>query len=374
MRFGLLFSILFCLRALATGLGAVPTLGGEVWIAASTNAAGTGYAAGLGTIASPLVGDLDFIKAKLPALCRVHISAGDFWTAGGWDVPLKAFQHWSGAGMFATRVHMARRFALQRDQSVFWSDANGITIEDMTLDANGADKDEWQRNGLDLFGQHISVRRVRVIGSVGNRVLQRECFPIFVGIGNAPGARSIITECEVSQCRGDYITAINLNGQGVVSFCRVELPQVDPSMYGSWAAYNSSRGENTLFLANVSEGGLCGYYTDTGSETNLSLIGNTFRNCQSGIVVNKYTTSIDGLNISDNTIELATNSTPAHAIGIGIVNFGPGAFSNVRISGNQVRFVRGAPLPGLWLTTTKIQGLIIAGNLTATNMTQQIAQ
>lgn len=250
-----------------------------------TNCTGTRLITGYGTHYAPFSGDLDAIKQRLPDHCRVRLSGGIYWSGASWGLNAKAGQSWSGAGIGITIIRRDPAFSLPRDQTLFWSYEDGITIEDMTLDANGQPGDVWQRNGLDLFGSQNTVRRVEVINATGSWTNHAECFPIFVGWSNYTRG-NLISECRVSRPRGDYITGISLNGGGIVEKCVVDLP----AAYGN-CSFQGSCINGAVFTLNTALGGFYGYYSDWGSDTNLTLTWNDFSRSQQAIVIQKGSTN-----------------------------------------------------------------------------------
>lgn len=257
----------------------------EVWLKASSNYCGTKLVKGSGTQADPYIGAFDLIRSNLPAQAWIHLGPGVFWTEANWNTPAKTGQRWSGAGMGTTTVRRDRGFGLNRDQSIFWSYSDQVTLEDMTLDANGARSDVWQRNGCDLWGSFNTVRRVEVINATGCWTNHAECFPIFVGWSNYTTG-NVISECRVRQPAGDYITGISLNGGGWVDRCVAELP----TAYGN-CCFQGSCINGATFTLNTSLGGFYGYYSDWGSDTNLTLAFNDFSRSSQAVVITKGSTN-----------------------------------------------------------------------------------
>src|SRR5262249_27069297 len=117
----------------------------------------------------------------------------------------------------------------------------------------------------------------------------------------------MISEVEVKSVLGNNCAAIALfpGAGGIVEHCRVSFQAVT-SGGPVFQAYYAKGTYDALFDGNVSEGGSGGFRTINLSETNLTLINNTFRNVLYGIDLTKFGQNVDGVAMRNNTIELST--------------------------------------------------------------------
>jgi hypothetical protein len=317
----------------------------EVWISARTNRLGSGSIAGSGDIIRPYYGDFDAILNSLPSYTTIHLLPGIHFTKGyeftRGDAALKAYQKVIGAGIDVTTIRRDLRFHPDTadNEGELWSNADGVEVSDLTIDANGRDSDLQKNNAVGLRGSFCAVRRVKVINGSGNLAKEQECFAIYIGDPGKTG--NIVSECEVSSIQGTYCTAISLLGQGIVSHNRVFFPAVTNVNQGIFQAYQASGSQNALLDGNSCDGGLTGFETDTLSDTNLMIVNNAFRNVLCGVVIIKDKNwSVDGVSIRNNIIELS-EAIPTRA-GYGIVirnedRTGRVHYRNISIADNTVR-------------------------------------
>jgi hypothetical protein len=351
-----ILALLFVTGSLSTALrAAVATDTNEVWISARTNALGTGAIFGNGAITNPFYGDFDAIIKSLATNTTIHLLPGIHYTIGtNWSgLQLKAYQRVIGAGIDTTTVRRDTNFSYNAGTVVFNSSADGVEVRDLTLDANANGTESYVQSALFLTGNYSKIHRVRAIHSSGNTSTGQECFVIFVS-----GTNSIVSEAEVSSVRGNYCSAISLTASdnnlcvgSIVEHCKVIFPVLTNGSSSYFQAYLASGTRNALFDGNISEGGGSGFYTDTGSETNLTIVNCTFKNVWYGIGITKspgYT--VDGAFLRNNTIELHTNLS-SYGTGYGIVvgnadQTGTVFFRNIVIAGNTIRAYNGVPYPG----------------------------
>jgi hypothetical protein len=275
----------------------------EVWVSAQGRQLATGFILGSGAITNPFYGDFEAIINSLQPNTVIHLLPGTFVSV---EVGLKGNQKLKGAGRDVTIVKRGRKEDTQVDGFI-WSREDGIEVSDLTVDSNATGSELKKKNAIYLIGSHCAVRRVKAIHNVGSYAGSQECFPFFIGWTNS--VANEISECEVSSVLGDYCTAIELLGQGIVKFNHVFLPPFT-NVNSIYTGYQASGTTDATFMGNTSEGGLYGFETDTASETNLTLLDNWFHNVFQGIVVRKGPMTgwgIDGLLIEGNIIELSTN-------------------------------------------------------------------
>jgi hypothetical protein len=114
----------------------------------------------------------------------------------------------------------------------------------------------------------------------------------------------------------------------------------------TFQAYNIAGTYDALLSGNFSEGGNTGFYADTLSMTNLTVIDNTFRNAWNGVVISLSCPpgyNWDGVAVRNNTIELSPNiPTDQYGYNYGIAignNDSSGTVfnRNLVIAGNTIR-------------------------------------
>ncbi len=314
----------------------------EVWISARTNALGTGVVLGSGTVMDPFRGDFDAIIASLDTNTTIHLLPGIHHAT---KTLLKTNQKLLGAGMDVTVVRRDPQPAGEAQaETLIASRADGVEVSDLTIDSNATGTEPRKKNALSLTGNRCAARRVKAINNTGNVERDQECFPFYIGLPDS--ADNEISECEVSSVRGTYCTAFFLSGQGVVKFNRVFLPPFT-NRSAFYTGYQATGTRDSLFLGNTSEGGRCGFQTDTYSETNLTIADNCFRNVFAGVALSKFPGHgwcVDGVSVLNNVIEISTN-VPAclgnWTYGVVIRNAdtnGLEVYQRIAIVGNTLRY------------------------------------
>ncbi len=356
----------------------------EVWLSAKTNALGSGRIWGSGSLADPFYGDFNAIINSLQTNTTIHLLPGVFHTKGFvWahgDLALKANQRVIGAGIDVTIIRRDRRWHddVGQNDGELWSRADGIEVSDLTIDASGSASDRYKNNAIGLYGSHCVVRRVKAINCSGNLARGQESFPFALGNQKGGSVGNILSECRVSSVRGDYFSAVILNGQGIVEKSRVSFPTLTNRNQGLFHAYTVGWSENALFFANFCEGGSFGFYTDTGSLTNLTIMANIFKDVVGGVYIPKSPGKgygVDGVSITDNRIEFSADA-PLDEWNYGIFLANQEAagkpWRRIRIAGNSIRYADNAAngsrgiTAGISIRSTapeNILGIQISGNV-----------
>jgi hypothetical protein len=215
--------------------------------------------------------------------------------------------------------------------------ADGITVSNLTIDCNNTTgTNPYKGDGIYLWGNNSSIQMVQVINASGNFSKGQESFPIHIGNGggtNVLTTNNVISNCEVSSVKGNYTTAIMLQGQGIIRFCNVI--STDPSIV---SGYQANATINSLIISNSCIGAANGFYKDTWSDTNLTIEYNTFQ-CRKGIYFHEGTGCfVNGLTLLGNHITLLPNSTNSGEVnGIELANSATNIqFSHVTIAGNII--------------------------------------
>ncbi len=355
-KFQLFGAFLFQVLLLALTVSAPTTVWAagdtnEIWISARTNALGTGFIWGSGSITDPFYGDFNAIMGGLPTNTTIHLLPGIHYTSGyeiqPGDFTLKANQKVIGSGIDVTIVRrdVSIHPETTQNEGEFFSSADGIEISDLTVDASGVTGNTYKNNGMTLSGNYCAVRRVKIVNLSGNTATHGGQESFGVNLGNIGMLGNIISECEVSSAQGDYTSAFLFAGQGVVENNRVLFPIATPTSNPSFFAYTTAYSQNAVFTGNFSQGGYVGFRTDTGTETNLVVIANIFKDVGDGIFIGKSTNSgwlVDGVLIKDNIVELRTGDPAIRGISHAVyilnqeLNWQP--WQKIRIVGNTMRY------------------------------------
>ena len=102
-------------------------------------------------------------------------------------------------------------------------------------------------------------------------------------------------------------------------------------------AYQANGTRDALFQNNTCAGGVSGFYTDTFSETNLTIADNLFRNVVYGVLIIKGAKwNVDGVAIKNNVIEINTNRAEAAIFIRNDDKTGTVTYQNVSVSSNTL--------------------------------------
>jgi hypothetical protein len=337
----------------------------EFWISTSTNTAGAG------TLTEPYDAStqvlFDGVMSKMPPNCTVHLLSGTYETLGTWQArsggwqQVKSGQRIVGSGIDHTTIHLARP-----GFGSYWFGTPGVAntnieVSDLTIDGAGTTNCE----GIWLNGDHIAVRRVRVVNLTSRNA---EIFAIYIlggpGLsgGSVPSSEgNLIEDCEVNLPNITWVSGICLGGNatnfagGVLRHNRVILGAYKPGL--PLAAFNLGNDHDLLVEGNYVEGGNWGIYSEA-SFTNLMVHHNTFKNVAYGVYLFKYGST--NVTCSFNTIHLA--ASPQDAYGFA---FNPRyVFRNLSIIGNTIDFYGAPPARNRYgLSATTVGGVAFVNNM-----------
>ncbi|MGO8676066.1 MAG: hypothetical protein ACLQVX_09365 [Limisphaerales bacterium] len=324
---------------------------------------GTGPWYGSGTAADPWWGDFDAIMTGLTipgdSIC---LSTGTFYTLGcpttsngtGRVCPKSGQTLDGGTGTAPPPPSVATglepsdsagstTIALATEATtndVFWSNANSIRIENLTIDCDPNQGTSFTVKGIVLFGSSCTVSDVTVLHSTGWYNSGGEGFAILVGAIGTTG--NTVEGCQVSGSRGgqDAFDGIGFSGGGTVQNNSIVLPT------GSGMCINSTYADGATYGWNTCQGGSRGFYSDTGWNHNVLIENNTFEGATDrGLKVGSYTQGGDGfMGISNLTISANTFLPIAgdQTCGISIRNTaGNYPVDNVFVPDNEVSFSSG---------------------------------
>ena len=287
-------------------LGQDVVITNEYWIEPNTNGLN------MGTIGNPFFGNtqiaFDTVMSNLVYYSGghvvIHLLPGTYRTAGYSAYYIGPYTTISGSSMETTIV----QFALTNQLAGVLVGVNGagnITIENLTVDCNG--QNNYKINGVYLTGSFETVKRVKVINSIGNQNNGWEAFPVCMDETFGPTKDLIVEDCVVSNCLGNYGDAFAVaGGNSCILNCRAYLPSGLGLTNGWWAGINCAGFNNTKIIGNHIEGGVYGFYMDTYPGDGILLEGNTFHGQNYGIQFNNGS-PLTNILVIGNIIQLGTN-------------------------------------------------------------------
>ena len=347
----------------------------EFWISTNTTSRN------LGTLADPFIcatqPEFDGTMNQFPSNCIVHILPGRYHTLGSGIHPsyaLKSGQKIWGSGMDATIIQLVTN--TPSGNSVMGSGwpgyvPSGIEVSDLTLDCHYIPGISGQVTylGLDLNGTRLTARRVKVVNLVYlDKTVNSEAWGIdFNSFYTVPfnSEGNLIEDCEVSNfIAGSSCSAIALNGgsnSGIMRNNRVFLQVTNLPL----VAFNGGDMHDVLIEGNYVNGAGTGFYGDAGGYTNVVVAHNTFKNCVYGVHLGGFPRQ--NLIFCYNTFTIPPSGGAAFWFN------SETSFTNVIITGNEVRF-DGQPVPGsLFLDANNISGLLVNHNTVDPRLTNTIS-
>jgi len=168
-------------------------------------------------------------------------------------------------------------------KAIIYTTNDAIEVSDLTAEYSNAPNacainTNGVGNGVTLLGADSKIDRVKVTGLwgdwTGSVSTSRESFGLLAGSSSThQGGR--IADCEVSgPFYGDYHSAICLVGEGVVRNNRVIFSE-DASQTGKGLTF--AYANHVSIVGNYQYGGQSGVFSDTGTCTNVTAVGNHFR-------------------------------------------------------------------------------------------------
>ena len=323
----------------------------------SANYIQTGFILGSGSITNPFWGDFDTIINAQPTNTVIHLLPGTFISEGyNYHFPnyivLKAGQKIKGSGIDVTIVKRNPNTILTDNfiiEGILYSKDDSVEVSDLTVDAQGSLTFLGKVQGVGLWGNYCTISHVKVINTSGHLATGEECFSIDIGLGNLnnnswTNIGNTISDCIIyaDSSVSSYTSAILANGTTIVRNNKIYCtpPTSSPSLY-LFQGLTGGGFKNSLFEGNYIYGAGNGFYSDTGSMTNLNIINNFFDNVINGIFyppVPNPSYAIDGLMIRNNFIEENTNYFSSARLLIGIINSGASQWRRISIIGNSLRF------------------------------------
>ena len=318
--------------------------------------------------------DLDAILRIAKPGDVIQLEAAVYTTRGcdtsGNGVSIPAGAALVGQGAAQTVIRFLPPETWDRDWIVLRG-STGSSVSNLTVDGGLSTPAGWKRNIVSMVGDGCTVSGVRAFGAWGDRQAGREGFGITC-VKTTPGglsANGLIVDCEVSHVLGDYVTALKVDGGRVLNSLAI-FPDPRPGVF--WTGLGWCQSPGATFVNNEVRNAVNGAYTDTGSSTNVVIVGNRFVNVVRGVRVNcQWSASGDqhtqyGLTFATNTIWLQAAAN--EVAGVQLENFrfdglddDTGNTSGIRdviVTGNVIGWA-----PGITPPTT---GARMAANLAAT--------
>jgi preprotein translocase subunit SecG len=310
----------------------------DFWVCSTNNPSGNG------TLANPFDGStqsqFDRVMNSMPPSCRIHLLSGTYQTYGvatnAWII--KTGQKVIGSGIDNTIIHL-------NGSSIGNTVAGGTNIEvlDLTVDASG----RTNQSGIYIFGDHSAIRRVKAVNFENSTI---EIFALsivsywFGGPTVFHSEGNVIEECEVDISDQGPFSAINVGGgpsQYQSASVRNNRVIATPrSSYNNRFGINLSSNHDSLVEANYVYGVDAGFYSDSGSNTNVMILNNTFQNVLYGVhtLYHAHTNIL----LWFNNISLATRPPPLRSAGFDFQAPTSGKHRNLTMSQNTIQ-IYGAP-------------------------------
>lgn len=329
------------------------TEGRKVWVSPELSISCVGKGSicvwGNGTYEDPWYGDFDYIMENLvQGGDKVRLLAGIFYTRGcqnggtgcGWKV--KSNTAIIGAGAWKTTIEL-RVINQTNPIEIVGTDGGSVynvLIQDLGIDGQATGSELHKRQAVALRGSYNKIQRVEVVNCIGP---SQEAFLLYLGGGISQLGNSI-EDCKISEVKGNYISAISVQGQGYVKNNFVDLPDITLSAGDNIFGINLGSGNNLVVEGNFVSGGTRSIHYDTDDIKNVIVKNNILLNARSGIHF-QTTWDVDNVFICDNIIEMNPDESGAsEANAIMLWHNSPTVgkeFKNIYVTGNTIRYVGG---------------------------------
>jgi hypothetical protein len=308
----------------------------EFWVSAMPNTNPTPA----GTIADPYDGStqvkFDSVMGSMPSNCTVHLLGGTYMTAGHLQVQVKSGQKILGSGMDITTLKLTNMTSGASVLGMYNTVGTGIEISDLTCDANAQNNlTNTGYGGIWVIGPNNKVRRVKVVNLAASSTA--ETFGILAsGTYGVSCDGVVIEDCVVmpplagAVCSSIVIYAAT---NAYIS-ARISGNTVYGTNITSVVAFNVCNALNTLLIGNHAIGTGTGVYSDSGGNTNLMVVNNTFNNVQTGVDLGGVNQVHSHLIFSGNIIELGY--VPTNWV-YGFLFNSVATHTNVIIAGNTIK-------------------------------------
>ena len=260
--------------------------------------------------------------------------------------------HIYGAGSGLTTIR--RELPEVGNQPVLRCIGDNVTVDNLTLDANGSDTDRYVHAGLQIDGRNAKVRNVEVINASGQKNLKQECWAFFI-VTDETQPTGLVQDCLVTNVHGDYVRGFAFGGTdcgGNIVRCRAEFPHLtalDGPIFAGFQAAGSSR-----IIDCTQDGGMDMFYTDTNSSRYMRISGCLGTNLLRGVWISVQSgQSCDGLTVRDCLFELLPGVAGNR---YGVAVSGPGDIRNVRVANNAFRWADGEIMQGFRWFAAAVDG------------------
>jgi hypothetical protein len=299
-----------------------------------------------GTIADPYDGstqaNFDSVMNNMPPNCTIHLLGGTYMTKGypnGFSI--KTGQRILGSGMDLTTIKLTNSAYCNvlGNSDVY---ASGIEVSDLTLDANAQNNGTTiSFNGVVISGSRSAIRRIKVVNMSLGTDGPIEVWAISViGYGgyNVSCDDVVIEDCVVTPIiAGNEMDGISVfAGDGGYVSARISGNWIYGTNNINLQAFNFVNSFDTLLIDNHVIGtgtASVGIYSDSGGNTNLTVVNNDFQNVVAGVALFNYVHQ--NIYIAGNTFELAYRPASwSAAVSLWIDR--SGSFINEKIMGNTI--------------------------------------
>ena len=333
---------LLTLGSASTSLWAAAVSQNEFWVSALPNSNPNPA----GTIADPYDGstqiNFDSVMNNLPPNCTIHLLGGTYMTKGsGSGFAIKTGQRILGSGMDITTIQLTNSSSciVLNNTDV---NATGIEVSDLTLDANAQNNGTTTTfGGIVISGSRSAIRRIKVVNMSLGTDGPIEVYGIAVvgyGFLNISCDDVVIEDCVVMPpIAGHESDGISLfAGDGGYVSARISGNWIYGTNDLTFQAFNLCSSLNTLLTDNHVIGAgtaSVGIYSDSGGNTNLTVVNNDFQNVVAGVALFNY--AHPNLYIAENTFELAYRpGSWSAAVSLWIDR--SGSFVNEKMVGNTI--------------------------------------
>jgi hypothetical protein len=268
-----------------------------------------------GTIGDPYDGStqtkFDTVMNSMPSNCTIHLLGGTYMTTGNGAFRVKDGQKILGSGIDITVLRLETNAPSHCSVlATVGVTASGTEICDLTCDANAQNGPaNAPRFGMGIVGSRGAIRRVKVMNFGGPTGIEL----MGIGIGQTDNCMAdgwVVEDCIVMPpIRGSLCSSIWVATAANAS--------ISARLSGNWVyctnimsvqAFNVANTFDTLLVGNhvVGSGWLsCGIYSDSGGNTNLTVVNNTFNNVAMGVLLGGEGQVHTRLNFSGNLFEVA---------------------------------------------------------------------
>jgi hypothetical protein len=362
LKFLLLSTAMVCANAYTISLNKQK----EIWITPGTSGSGNGSYATPFEVANASDFDSLMRDSISAGVKKFNLTSGTFYTEGWpqsstWVLPAES----TFLGDSPNSTVLIRTLTNSSADVMIKASGDHITIKNLTINCNGTSTQSKRIEAIEFGGSYCSAFNVVVekpTGQYKENVISQECFVFSVtSPSSGPWAtgnsfeKCVVTNV-VTPTTSGYILYLNgfaPNGSAICRDCKVYLPKSPRGGVG----FNLQAGRHQLYENCYVEGGLTGFYGDSGSCKDISILHSTLSDIYDGIKVHfgESGFTADTFIILGNIFEYdpMLGGLPS---GIFIEGIGtPSLASNFKISNNTFRYIANQmPTSGVYVETVRV--------------------